>query len=122
MTSRTSSAERPERARPAPHGLTGVGVAVLDEAGLVLPGLGHDGRRELPGGGRGLPGTHRQQPNRRHPVGQVHTWNHIARTRLLLAVRFGDHQIAHRITIVHHHPVPGSAGPYRLPGRSRACM
>lgn len=43
-------AERPERARPAAHGLTGVGLAVLDPAGRVLLGLGHDGRWELPGG------------------------------------------------------------------------
>ncbi|MEU6293399.1 NUDIX domain-containing protein [Streptomyces sp. NPDC046988] len=43
-------AERPERARPAPHSLTGVGLAVLDPAGRVLLGLGHDGRWELPGG------------------------------------------------------------------------
>ncbi|MFB7652707.1 MULTISPECIES: NUDIX hydrolase [unclassified Streptomyces] len=43
-------AERPERARPASHSLTGVGLAVLDPAGRVLLGLGHDGRWELPGG------------------------------------------------------------------------
>ena len=43
-------AERPERARPLPHSLTGVGLAVLDPAGRVLLGLGHDGRWELPGG------------------------------------------------------------------------
>ncbi|GGW98262.1 DNA mismatch repair protein MutT [Streptomyces malachitofuscus] len=43
-------AERPERARPAPHSLTGVGLAVLDPACRVLLGLGHDGRWELPGG------------------------------------------------------------------------
>ncbi|ANB04504.1 DNA mismatch repair protein MutT [Streptomyces ambofaciens] len=45
-----SGAERPERARPASHSLTGVGLAVLDPAGRVLLGLGHDGRWELPGG------------------------------------------------------------------------
>lgn len=44
------AAERPERARPAPHSMTGVGVAVLDDTGRVLLGLGHDGRWELPGG------------------------------------------------------------------------
>ncbi|CAL9319179.1 nucleotide triphosphate diphosphatase NUDT15 [Streptomyces sp. R02] len=44
------AAERPERARPTPHSLTGVGVAVLDDSGRVLLGLGHDGRWELPGG------------------------------------------------------------------------
>ncbi|MGA5518139.1 nucleotide triphosphate diphosphatase NUDT15 [Streptomyces pseudogriseolus] len=44
------TAERPERARPTPHSLTGVGVAVLDGSGRVLLGLGHDGRWELPGG------------------------------------------------------------------------
>ncbi|MGW5042955.1 nucleotide triphosphate diphosphatase NUDT15 [Streptomyces parvulus] len=43
-------AERPERARPTPHGLIGVGLAVVDPAGRVLLGLGHDGRWELPGG------------------------------------------------------------------------
>ncbi|CAL9350040.1 MULTISPECIES: nucleotide triphosphate diphosphatase NUDT15 [unclassified Streptomyces] len=45
-----TAAERPERARPTPHSLTGVGIAVLDESGRVLLGLGHDGRWELPGG------------------------------------------------------------------------
>ncbi|AQS71432.1 NUDIX hydrolase [Streptomyces pactum] len=50
MNSRTPGAERPERARPASHSLTGVGLAVLDPAGRVLLGLGHDGRWELPGG------------------------------------------------------------------------
>ncbi len=44
------TSERPERARPTPHSLTGVGVAVLDDSGRVLLGLGHDGRWELPGG------------------------------------------------------------------------
>ncbi len=43
-------AERPERTRPAAQSLTGVGLAVLDAAGRVLLGLGHDGRWELPGG------------------------------------------------------------------------
>jgi 8-oxo-dGTP diphosphatase len=43
-------AERPERARPVPNSLTGVGLAVLDSADRVLLGLGHDGRWELPGG------------------------------------------------------------------------
>ncbi|MET7325937.1 NUDIX domain-containing protein [Streptomyces sp. NPDC005549] len=43
-------AERPERSRPAAQSLTGVGLAVLDPAGRVLLGLGHDGRWELPGG------------------------------------------------------------------------
>jgi 8-oxo-dGTP diphosphatase len=42
--------ERPERARPTPTSLTGVGLAVLDSAGRDLLGLGHDGRWELPGG------------------------------------------------------------------------
>lgn len=46
----TPGAERPERARPASHSLTGVGLAVLDPTGRVLLGLGHDGRWELPGG------------------------------------------------------------------------
>ncbi|MGC9377997.1 nucleotide triphosphate diphosphatase NUDT15 [Streptomyces sp. MH13] len=50
MNSRTPGPERPERARPASHSLTGVGLAVLDPAGRVLLGLGHDGRWELPGG------------------------------------------------------------------------
>ncbi|WP_217143284.1 NUDIX hydrolase [Streptomyces sp. AC627_RSS907] len=50
MDSREPGAERPERARPAPHSLTGVGLAVLDPTGRVLLGLGHDGRWELPGG------------------------------------------------------------------------
>ncbi|MDT0609162.1 nucleotide triphosphate diphosphatase NUDT15 [Streptomyces lancefieldiae] len=50
MDSHEPGAERPERARPAPHSLTGVGLAVLDPAGRVLLGLGHDGRWELPGG------------------------------------------------------------------------
>ncbi|MFF9203635.1 NUDIX hydrolase [Streptomyces sp. NPDC014986] len=50
MNTRERGAERPERAHPAPHGLTGVGLAVLDPAGRVLLGLGHDGRWELPGG------------------------------------------------------------------------
>ncbi|HET6859177.1 MAG TPA: NUDIX domain-containing protein [Streptomyces sp.] len=44
------AAERPERAAPAPNGLTGVGVVVTDEQGRILLGLGHDGRWELPGG------------------------------------------------------------------------
>ncbi|MBT2508900.1 NUDIX domain-containing protein [Streptomyces sp. ISL-98] len=43
-------AERPERARPTPNALTGVGVIVVDPAGRILLGLGHDGRWELPGG------------------------------------------------------------------------
>ncbi|MFH9728965.1 NUDIX hydrolase [Streptomyces sp. NPDC017260] len=50
MNSPTEGAERPERVRPAAHSLTGVGLAVLDPAGRVLLGLGHDGRWELPGG------------------------------------------------------------------------
>ncbi|CAL9337840.1 nucleotide triphosphate diphosphatase NUDT15 [Streptomyces sp. enrichment culture] len=50
MDSPAPGAERPERARPASHSLTGVGLAVLDPAGRVLLGLGHDGRWELPGG------------------------------------------------------------------------
>ncbi|MGW0551673.1 nucleotide triphosphate diphosphatase NUDT15 [Streptomyces altiplanensis] len=45
-----TAAERPERARPAPNGLTGVGVVVADPGGRVLLGLAHDGRWELPGG------------------------------------------------------------------------
>ncbi len=50
MHSPAPGAERPERARPAPQSLTGVGLAVLDPEGRVLLGLGHDGRWELPGG------------------------------------------------------------------------
>ncbi|WP_149549377.1 nucleotide triphosphate diphosphatase NUDT15 [Streptomyces marokkonensis] len=50
MNTKQQGAERPERARPTPHSLTGVGLAVLDPAGRVLLGLGHDGRWELPGG------------------------------------------------------------------------
>ena len=50
MNSSAPGAERPERARPAAQSLTGVGLAVLDPAGRVLLGLGHDGRWELPGG------------------------------------------------------------------------
>ncbi|MFE1030233.1 NUDIX hydrolase [Streptomyces sp. NPDC058818] len=50
MNSRTPGPERPERARPASHSLTGVGLAVLDPTGRVLLGLGHDSRWELPGG------------------------------------------------------------------------
>lgn len=43
-------ATRPQRLRPAPNGLVGVGVIVLGPGGRVLLGLGHDGRWELPGG------------------------------------------------------------------------
>lgn len=50
MNTDEHGAERPERARPTPQSLTGVGLAVLDRAGRVLLGLGHDGRWELPGG------------------------------------------------------------------------
>ncbi|MFB7088568.1 NUDIX hydrolase [Streptomyces sp. NPDC056296] len=50
MNSSAPGPERPERARPSSHSLTGVGLAVLDPAGRVLLGLGHDGRWELPGG------------------------------------------------------------------------
>jgi 8-oxo-dGTP pyrophosphatase MutT (NUDIX family) len=50
VNSSAPGAERPERARPAAQSLTGVGLAVLDPAGRVLLGLGHDGRWELPGG------------------------------------------------------------------------
>ncbi|MFE2053855.1 nucleotide triphosphate diphosphatase NUDT15 [Streptomyces sp. NPDC059459] len=50
MNSAAPGPERPGRARPASHSLTGVGLAVLDPAGRVLLGLGHDGRWELPGG------------------------------------------------------------------------
>ncbi|WP_399880931.1 NUDIX hydrolase [Streptomyces sp. BBFR51] len=50
MSSPAPGAERPERARPTAQSLTGVGLAVLDGAGRVLLGLGHDGRWELPGG------------------------------------------------------------------------
>ncbi|WP_217169063.1 NUDIX hydrolase [Streptomyces sp. AC512_CC834] len=50
MNSPAPGAERPERARPTAQSLTGVGLAVLDGAGRVLLGLGHDGRWELPGG------------------------------------------------------------------------
>ncbi|MFC7302886.1 NUDIX hydrolase [Streptomyces monticola] len=49
-TSRDARAERPERAFPAPNGVVGVGVIVVDARGRVLLGLGHDGRWELPGG------------------------------------------------------------------------
>ncbi|MFE3324431.1 NUDIX hydrolase [Streptomyces sp. NPDC059176] len=44
------TSERPARAFPAPNGLTGVGMIVLDPTGRVLLGLAHDGRWELPGG------------------------------------------------------------------------
>ncbi|MFE1591057.1 NUDIX hydrolase [Streptomyces sp. NPDC058737] len=50
MSDSAARAERPERVRPAAQSLTGVGLAVLDAAGRVLLGLGHDGRWELPGG------------------------------------------------------------------------
>ncbi|MFJ6071115.1 NUDIX hydrolase [Streptomyces sp. NPDC093065] len=50
MRDSAPGAERPERVRPAAQSLTGVGLAVLDSAGRVLLGLGHDGRWELPGG------------------------------------------------------------------------
>ncbi|MFD6906729.1 NUDIX hydrolase [Streptomyces sp. DSM 116494] len=50
MNTNEHGAQRPERARPTPQSLTGVGLAVLDGAGRVLLGLGHDGRWELPGG------------------------------------------------------------------------
>lgn len=50
MNTDEHGAERPERARPTPQSLTGVGLAVLDRGGRVLLGLGHDGRWELPGG------------------------------------------------------------------------
>lgn len=50
MNTNQYGAERPERARPTPQSLTGVGLAVLDRSGRVLLGLGHDGRWELPGG------------------------------------------------------------------------
>lgn len=50
MNSGEHGAERPERSHPASHSLTGVGLAVLDPAGRVLLGFGHDGRWELPGG------------------------------------------------------------------------
>lgn len=50
MSDYAPRAERPERVRPAAQSLTGVGLAVLDAAGRVLLGLGHDGRWELPGG------------------------------------------------------------------------
>ncbi|MBT2397151.1 NUDIX hydrolase [Streptomyces sp. ISL-100] len=46
----TATAERPERAFPAPNGLTGVGVIVVGPGDRILLGLGHDGRWELPGG------------------------------------------------------------------------
>ncbi|MFD6418468.1 NUDIX hydrolase [Streptomyces sp. NPDC060194] len=42
--------ERPERARPTPNSLAGVGLVVVRPDGHVLLGLGHDGRWELPGG------------------------------------------------------------------------
>ncbi|NBE50842.1 NUDIX domain-containing protein [Streptomyces boluensis] len=42
--------ERADRAFPAPNGVTGVGVIVVDEEGRILLGLGHDDRWELPGG------------------------------------------------------------------------
>ncbi len=50
VNSSAPRAERPERTRPAAQSLTGVGLAVLDPAGRVLLGLGHDGRWEMPGG------------------------------------------------------------------------
>ncbi|WP_328558606.1 nucleotide triphosphate diphosphatase NUDT15 [Streptomyces coelicoflavus] len=50
MSDSAPRVERPERVRPAGQSLTGVGLAVLDPAGQVLLGLGHDGRWELPGG------------------------------------------------------------------------
>ncbi|MDQ8703675.1 NUDIX hydrolase [Streptomyces sp. LHD-70] len=43
-------AERAERAFPAPNGVTGVGVIVVDDQERILLGLGHDDRWELPGG------------------------------------------------------------------------
>ncbi|MDI3402293.1 nucleotide triphosphate diphosphatase NUDT15 [Streptomyces cavernicola] len=46
----TPEAERAERAFPAPNGVTGVGVIVVDDQERVLLGLGHDDRWELPGG------------------------------------------------------------------------
>lgn len=48
--SAASRSERVERAFPAPNGVTGVGVIVVDDGGRVLLGLGHDDRWELPGG------------------------------------------------------------------------
>ncbi|MEV6652062.1 NUDIX domain-containing protein [Streptomyces sp. NPDC051219] len=50
MSAQTAAAERPDRAFPAPNGITGVGVIVTDAEGRLLLGLGHDGRWELPGG------------------------------------------------------------------------
>ncbi|MFH9570600.1 NUDIX hydrolase [Streptomyces sp. NPDC017454] len=50
MNSPAQGAERPERVHPTSHSLTGVGLAVLEPAGRILLGLGHDGRWELPGG------------------------------------------------------------------------
>ncbi|MFE6286193.1 NUDIX hydrolase [Streptomyces sp. NPDC057877] len=50
MNTPRHATERPERTRPAPSSLTGVGIAALDHDGRVLLGLGHDGRWELPGG------------------------------------------------------------------------
>ncbi|MEU2429215.1 NUDIX domain-containing protein [Streptomyces sp. NPDC007861] len=43
-------AEPAARAFPAPNGLTGVGMIVVDPGGRVLLGLAHNGRWELPGG------------------------------------------------------------------------
>ncbi|MGW0561259.1 nucleotide triphosphate diphosphatase NUDT15 [Streptomyces sp. NPDC003016] len=45
-----AAAERPERVRPTPNSLTGVGVVVTGPEGRILLGLAHDGRWELPGG------------------------------------------------------------------------
>lgn len=42
--------ERPARAFPAPNGLTGVGVIVVEPGGRILLGLDRSGRWELPGG------------------------------------------------------------------------
>lgn len=44
------ASEATGRTTSRPNSLTGVGLAVLDSAGRVLLGLGHDGRWELPDG------------------------------------------------------------------------
>ncbi|MFI0977148.1 NUDIX hydrolase [Streptomyces sp. NPDC021093] len=42
--------DTPARTSPTPNCLTGVGMIVLDGAGRILLGLGHNGNWELPGG------------------------------------------------------------------------
>ncbi|MGW7412057.1 nucleotide triphosphate diphosphatase NUDT15 [Streptomyces sp. NPDC054863] len=45
-----SGLDTPARTSPTPNCLAGVGMIVLDGAGRVLLGLGHNGNWELPGG------------------------------------------------------------------------